>query len=121
MKGLSQQFILARAHECTTTTCTHALPAKIAETLHAGLDANLKPTDSSTYFQAIISMQSIGVTNAGNVSWQILGAVCQDSKSFVIQSAAELRVAASSQIRTPCVSFRSRLPTTKVMPAIIIG
>jgi hypothetical protein len=32
MKVLSQQFTRSRAHACTTTTCTHALLAKIAET-----------------------------------------------------------------------------------------
>jgi hypothetical protein len=36
MKVLSQQFTCARAHACTTTTCTHAFLAKIAETRHAG-------------------------------------------------------------------------------------
>jgi hypothetical protein len=38
---LSQQFALARVHECTTTTCTDALLATIAEFQHAALDASL--------------------------------------------------------------------------------
>jgi len=59
MKLLDQQFTCARRHGCTTTTCTHALPAKIAETRHADFDARPRPQDSSTYFRWIFSIQSI--------------------------------------------------------------
>src|SRR4029077_12007517 len=52
MKLLSQQPPRARAHACTTTTCTHADLAEIAETCHTISDTNrVQPTrQPSTYF-----------------------------------------------------------------------
>jgi hypothetical protein len=38
-KFLGQQSPCARAHVCTTTTCTHALAAKIAKIDHFSLDS----------------------------------------------------------------------------------
>jgi hypothetical protein len=50
MKLLSQQPPCARTHACTTTTCTHADLAKIAEISHATPDTKLGPQEPSTCY-----------------------------------------------------------------------
>src|SRR5580692_1270677 len=49
MNLLSQQPPCARAHACTTTTCTHTHLAKIVETHHAIQNTRPHLTTSSSY------------------------------------------------------------------------